>query len=84
MTIHIYHTQKGESCLNYTETLRNRVILGSILEEYKKQGVSVDVESLVLYIHTSAMHNIIASKRSGAECERDEIYVHCEITLTRI
>ena len=47
----IYHTQKGESYLNYTETLRNRVILGSILKEYKKQGVSVDVESLVQYIH---------------------------------
>ena len=40
-------TQKGESCLNFTETLRNRVILESILKECRKQGISVDVESLV-------------------------------------
>ena len=26
---------------------------------------------------TSAMHNIIASERSGVECARDEIYAHC-------
>ena len=33
---------------------------------------------------TNAMHNIIASERSGVECARDEIYAHCEITITRI
>ena len=26
----------------------------------------------------------IASERSGVECARDEIYAHCEITITRI
>ena len=25
-----------------------------------------------------------ASERSGVECARDEIYAHCEITITRI
>jgi ankyrin repeat protein len=39
--------KKGETCLNYTETLRNRVVLELILKEYQKLGVSVDVESLV-------------------------------------
>ena len=32
---------------------------------------------------TSAMHNIIASERSGVECACDGIYAHCEL-LTRI
>ncbi|CAI8013703.1 Probable protein S-acyltransferase 23 [Geodia barretti] len=38
---------RGEACLNYTETLRNRAILEHILREYQKLRVSVDVESLV-------------------------------------
>ena len=33
--------------------------------------------------NTSAMHNIIASERSGVECACDGIYAHCEL-LTRI
>ena len=28
--------------------------------------------------------SMIASERSGVECARGEIYVHCEITITRI
>ena len=43
----IHWTQRGEACLNYTETLRNRVILERILREYQKLEISVDVESLV-------------------------------------
>ena len=40
--------------------------------------------SVCLRLCMYAMHNIIASERSGVECARDEIYAHCEITLTRI
>ena len=39
--------QRGETCLNFQETLRNQTILKRILKEYQKHQVSVDVESLV-------------------------------------
>ena len=32
-------------------------------------------------VSTSAMHNIIASERSGVECARYEMYAHCELLL---
>ena len=35
-------------------------------------------------IGTSAMHNIIASERSGVECARDEIYAHCYYELRTV
>jgi ankyrin repeat protein len=38
--------KRGEACLNYTETLRNRTILERILKEYRRLDASVDVESL--------------------------------------
>ena len=62
------------------------------------EGCSIAAETSATHMHrgiflvgvlvsvyiTSAMHNIIASERSGVECARGEIYVHCEITITRI
>jgi ankyrin repeat protein len=38
--------KRGDACLHFPETLRNRTILECILKEYQRLGVSVDVESL--------------------------------------
>ena len=46
--------QKGEACLNYTETLQNRAILDLIVKEYWKLGASVDIESKVSKKGTSS------------------------------
>ena len=57
------------------------------------QEMTFKIHMVYTYIFTADLldvqlgfqvYNIIASERSGVECARDEIYAHCEITITRI
>ena len=65
------------SLLLLIDTLDSRGVFGSAT-------VPRVLHFSAIHVITSAMHNIIASERSGVECARDEIYAHCEITITRI
>ena len=76
---HFLSIQKGDACLHFLETLRNQTILECILKEYQRDGVTVDVESLVNTLHTNDIIVIVMITLSPLQsCECSPLSIACK------